>query len=840
MARARGRRGTTRRRDDGAPPFEWPPFLDGSEVDFLVARVEAAAETRAERRLFLNLLGSAYANVLELEVLYRELPGVLDDDPAAIRVFRRMLDRGMDPAGGLGRPRTSLDALGLKPVPDGGGFPCEPTFLVKPSTISFIALGIDRLSAGDPELREGQLDGLWALWERGGHLEEINEHAHRGPGALRDFMQIMGRDIPGDRRPRGGPRGEGSGSPVAGRFPLPPRPLPLPPLPLPGGPNDLCGLIKDACRFLVIGGISGLTHVPGPSTYTTGIASVSPATACYGDEVTINGSGFGPSQPADVDVIIGTVVVPVVSWSATGTKIVIKVPLGTASGCVAFRNRTLEALRAEAFAANGEAIASIAEGLACLGQHGFWPKAPPLKPSTAPCTAANFLSIGPPVVSFSASSAQVTPGTQVFLSWSVQNATTFRVRRTSPAGPFIDVTNPPGTSASLGGFAGTQDTNATYELTATNSCGTTTRTVTVRLRQPPTLAILGVEVVQSVQRFAFGNPAQQNTVRLAARKRTMVRVYVDSGISNGFDNGAGPNLQPNVTGRVNVFPPGASAGTTAVLRTAGGTISARPQATINRDRLDHSLNFELPSNLIEGAVRLEVRVWVTGHENEVGTGWNPWDTPLTVNFQPRRAQPVVRIFVRDTNQNLAVPTTAQYETSRTGARARFPVAFAAGMPVFIAPGFETINSAHDLRTRAGWENLLDDIADIADGFVDNGEIWTALVPNQANYNVNGIGTLGGTQPHMVARAALPATFAHELGHNFGFMHANCGLQAGDTPDSRIPASTEDTGMDVFRTFVIPNATSELMSTCTPTWAGATFQDRWPSIAFWDIVFDALP
>ena len=47
-------------------------------------------------------------------------------------------------------------------------------------------------------------------------------------------------------------------------------------------------------------------------------------------------------------------------------------------------------------------------------------------------------------------------------------------------------------------------------------------------------------------------------------------------------------------------------------------------------------------------------------------------------------------------------------------------------------------------------------------------------------------------------------------------------------------------MDVFRTFVIPNATSELMSTCTPTWAGATFQDRWPSIAFWDIVFDALP
>jgi hypothetical protein len=443
-------------------------------------------------------------------------------------------------------------------------------------------------------------------------------------------------------------------------------------------------------------------------------------------------------------------------------------------------------------------------------------------------------------VTFSASAGQVTPGTQVWLNWSVQNATTFRVRRTSPAGPFIDVTNPPGTSAALGAFAGTQNTDAVYELTATNSCGTTTRTVTVRLRQQPTLAILGVEAVQSVQRFAFGNPAQQNTVRLASRKRTMARVYVDSGISNGFNNGAGPNLQPNVTGRVTVFPPGASTGTTAVLRTAGGSISARPVATINRNQLDHSLNFELPSHLIDGAVRLEVRVWVTGHENEVGTGWNPWGTALTVNFQPRRAQRLVRIFVRDTNQNLAVPTAAQYETSRAGARTRFPVAFAGGLPIFIAPGFETIDSAHDLRTRAGWNDLLDDIADIADDFVDNGEMWTALVPNQANYNVNGLGTVGGTQPHMAARAALGATFAHELGHNFGIMHANCGLQAGDTPDARLPAAIEDTGMDVGRNFVMPNATSELMSACTPAWAGATFQDRWPSIAFWDIVFNALP
>jgi hypothetical protein len=811
----------------------------------VVARVDAAARGARERHLFRAILGNAYEKVLELEVLYGELPAVLDDDVDAIAAFRSILDRGVERAAARGAPlRVTLNDLAFKPLPDGGELPCRPQFLIKPSTIYLVTLGIDRIANGDADLGRSYRRGLFELWNEADHLEAIGRTVLRpgnGRDAIRDVLRLIARDIPGwrsSRTPEGEPRGFIPPPNGDGRWPPPsPEPFPLPPLPPKGAPPEICDLVEDLCRWLVVGGVSSLVAVPGPSTYIDGITGIAPKTACQNAQVTISGSGFGTTQPADVDVVIGSTVAPVVSWS--DKAIVITVPAGAGSGCIAFRNRTLEAQRVDAYFQNNEAMASISEGLACLGQGGFWPKAPLPRPSVAPCTVFNYLAIGPPQASLNAASSQVTPGTPVILMWSVDNATSFRIRRTSANGPFVDVVDPAGTSLTLSAFIGTQDADATYELTANNSCGTTTRTVTVRLRQPPALRIMGVEVVQAIQRFNFADATQQNTIRLVSRKRTVARVYVDSGITNGFDNGAGADVQPNVRGSVTVFPPGATGMPTTVLNT-GGVLAAQPASAVNRDTLDHSLNFALPASVLDGACRLEVRVWVQGHENELGTGWSPFGTSATVIFQPRRAQPVVRILVRDTNQNIGPPTTGNYATSLQGARTRYPVQQAGGLPIFIAPGFETIDSNHDLQTRAGWDDLLDDIADIADGFQDNGELWTAVVPDQSNYNLNGLGTLGGTQPHLLARAALPATFAHELGHNFGLNHSNCGLPAGETPDSRLMAATEDTGFDVGRGIVIPSGTSELMSYCTPSWTGATRQDRWPSITFWDIVFDALP
>ena len=96
-------------------------------------------------------------------------------------------------------------------------------------------------------------------------------------------------------------------------------------------------------------------------------------------------------------------------------------------------------------------------------------------------------------------------------------------------GPFAPVPSPLPSSGSLdlGPFAGSSLMTASYRLTATNGCGVETRTVTVRLIRIPKLTIDTIEVVQVIQR-------PDNSVRLAAQKRTVARVFVDSGITDGF------------------------------------------------------------------------------------------------------------------------------------------------------------------------------------------------------------------------------------------------------------------------------------------------------------------
>jgi hypothetical protein len=879
--------------------FTWPPFFEPDDVGFLVRRVREAASNEIERRVFTAILRRAYEDVMEMEILYRELPGVMRGDPVAIRSFRDILAQSEAEMGTSGEVWGWSDLEGLVPAPDTfGKRPCGPRYFVKPSRIFYVTQGIDRIAQGDSIVYEHYLRVLGELWERTVFVDRFYQLAlegieRDGRDRLGEYLRLLARDAraeawpPGDDR-LAAPPGEGTFDvPFAGEWgarmpdpgdtwPPPDEGVPLhwpppkggKPDPGPGGwpgggpldgpggrpPGrifDPCDFIRTVCRRLVMGGLSRLRPwKPSVSTYATGITSISPTSACQGENITIHGSGFGTAKPPDVNVLIGDKVATVVSWS--DSAIVVTVPAGTKSGCVGFRNETTEAERTYQYSQLNDAMAEIGEGLACLGVHGP-SRPPPYVPSTPPCTAFNFFAgTLPEINSFNVNgyhSLEVEPNTVLTLAWKVANATTIRIRRTSAAGPPLDVTNPPGDTVSLGPFPGMLPVDATYELTATNKCGKVTRTVSVQLRTNPVLQILGVEIIQTIQRFDLANPVQNNSVRLVANKRTLVRVYVDSGITNGFNNGAGPNEQANVTGSILIWPPGVTkAIDSGAPLNAGGVVTARPTAQINRDDLTHTLNFELPWQLLSGHVQILPEVWVTGHKTETETGWYDQGNLSTLDFKQRRNRILVSMRVQD-NQIVGSPpagspptnppTIAQYNTSLQGARTRYPIS-ENGFVIGFAPGLQVVQTNHDLTTHDGWTDLLDDIEDIADDH-SGWQIWTAIVPDDNRYALNGIRR--GGEPIFVARAGLQATFAHEMGHTFGIGHAPCPAPgdpgAPEGIDNSLPADTEDIGMDVPQRFLIPVNTSELMSYCTPTWAGATHQDRWPSIAFWDITFDAL-
>lgn len=862
--------------------FKWPPFFDPDQVQFLVQHVHKAAINEYERRMFMAILRRAYEDAMELEILYHEIPGVLSGDHAATENFRQVLDRatsrGISSRGSRwGRTRqqarflSSLSSLGLPP--------CQPEFIVKPDRIRYITEGIDRISQDDRTTYDTYVNTVRELWQKTAYLDRFYRQALQSGGVggrdrLAENLRLIARDNRGGVRPVGMDEsvrpgamegfipsfGEGRGEQIPGTEGLWPPPDDGEPLLWPpdgeptGGPSDFCEDVEELCRELVAEGLSG---PPLPtSTYATGITSVSAAN-CTGTiaTVTITGSGFGVAQPADVNVLVWDVVAQVVSWS--DTQIVVTVPADTTSGCVGFRNETIEAQRRHLHELNQQNWEQLITGLKCLGERGTLPQRLPYSSSKPPCMESNFFAgTLPEIEQFLVNGGgwgfiTVEPNTNLSLTWLVRNADTVRIQRTSGAGPDVNVVNPPGNILNLGVFTGTQPVDATYELTATNTCGTVTRTVGVRLRKTPALQIVGIEVIQAIQQFSLTNPGQNNSVPLVANKRTMVRVYIDSGITDGFNNGGGANRQANVTGRITAdFFGGPPAGADPL--NPGGIITARPAMQISRAARDannfptQTLNFELPFDQLFGLAQITARVWVQGHENDFGSGWMDIDSSTLVNFQPRRSRVLGQILVEDDNLGLIAPFPSQYNTSLQGARTRYPIA-EDGFVVFVPPIFRNWRTSHDLTRTIQlptgqvvpdldpWSDLLDDIDDFGDDY-EGVDIWTAVVPNDPRYTINGLGTVGtgdGNLPHFVAQTTLPATFAHEMGHNFAINHANCGAALpGNVLDPRLPVATEDIGMDVATRQLVAAGQAELMCSGGP-------QTRWPSIAFWNIVFNAL-
>ena len=847
---------------------------NSDEVTRLLQAVHTTSDDK-DRFIYDTVLVSALEGIRPLLDLYDLIPRIWAGDSAAESEFNRILSSHRESVDVQAYEQRADRSMGIMrgeiPLP-GRGNPCGPMFFIKPDRIFSIQQTAILLAGSDEKKHQYNLATIDKLWDKalcpdvfsslayqdqldGEHRlkERLRIHAEQSEyfGRVEELRERRGeanrgydgltQPPPGDGGPWRPPL-SGLNRPAIG---CGPDDGPVPD-DVPGFP-DGCDPIREYCRDFARGSGRGVRRMPD-SVSTGNIDEVNTTRACLGDTITISGSGFGSSQ-GDKEVVFGIEAAQVISWS--DSEIVVRVPSGISGRkCIGIRDEQAEQERRDIYEGNRSAFEEFSEGAsACFGQPSDVGMLP-YRPDTPECREVNVINIGVPSFYFrvnGGSNTTVEAGDDIVLNWAVTNADSFKITRIGSNGPPANITGPMSGRKNIGPFSASSEITATYKLEARNTCGTVSEVVTVKAIRTPDLEILGIEVTQPIQRFNWNNTGQNNSVRLVSEKRTMVRVYVDSGVSDGFNFGAGPNILPDVTGHLTLTYPNGNSITVQNILNPDSKMDAQPPGSVNRGILDHSLNFELPLADLNGTIQIEAEVYT-----EPRNGGGRLDASQTsATFQQNGRLRLVAILVNDVVNNNAAPTMNDYFVSLQGARTRLPVS-EQGFQVFRAPNHQTINTQgdEDLTTGNGWSNLLDRIDDIADDYNDNGEIWTALVPNSGAYRWNGLANDGvinfwwDDHPRMISRARFGATFAHEIAHTVSIDHAprvNAGANPGVSTcvnqqniDNSMVSLTEDVGIDIDAYRLMPQGIPSLMTGCIPNISGTTnFQDRWISIDLWN-------
>jgi len=599
-----------------------------------------------------------------------------------------------------------------------------------------------------------------------------------------------------------------------------------PPIPMIDDWLDKYDLFKGrACFAGVIKAVLELGKWAGQRSTAdaNGISGILGSALCGGNQITIQGSGFGGSQPADTKIYVpvaggGCREAAVQNWA--DSAITVTLPSDVGEGCVGFV-RGMGTFR-EPQQVTGEL--SICIGAAAeIWTKGFDKVNTPIV-TCPPCLPGgqNRLYIaGPPAINtFRFTPSHVEPGGQPVLSWNVGNATSIQIVGISGNGPSLALANPvpPSGALTLAPLGGLVPVVGRYRLTASNACGTKSADAEFTMTRKPTLSITRIEAVQGIQRV-------DNSVRLTANRRTAVRVFVDSGMTDGFDLGFGANRVGGLTGTVY-----AENLTTGAAWNCGPAWPVNSQASPmpNRDLLGDSINFDVPLAACNGTVRLRAVIELPGAAGQPPLSWTT--SSVTVSFTPKPTQEMLPLLITDPSSTSPAPTMADLFTSLTGP---------AGAHPFPENGFVlnpalnwTLGPLENLKSGIIWSLLIAKIAATFFIFPSTpvGGIRIGMVPNDPLYPWGGMALprLGVTAPSLIAVAGDPGTCTHELGHAYGLLHANSCGPAG--PYGALPLTISDPGLDVARRAIVPAGTAEMMTYCRP---------QWPSVEHWDYIFDRI-
>ncbi len=307
----------------------------------------------------------------------------------------------------------------------------------------------------------------------------------------------------------------------------------------------------------------------------------------------------------------------------------------------------------------------------------------------------------------------------------------------------------------------------------------------------PDLSIVGIEVTQAIQHF-HSTLGQDNSVPLVAKKLTLIRAYIDSGVDPSVNNGQ----VPNVTGTLTVS--GAASFTVNPI----ASMTAQPIASVDPTKFTDTLNFLIPADQATGTLTLTVEATVNGDVS------NP--EAATVTFNPVGKLNI--LMVRVQTSTTSAPTREQYFAAVNTLPVIYPIPTDPGEAIqyWIIPGSEVVTANHDLTTDDGMDDFLDDLEDIQEDGEDYQKLW-GLVSD--SFPLKNPGT-SRRHDNVAFGFSNVLNIGHELGHLYGLDHAPCG--GPDEPDGDfVPSSglVGEVSVDAAAQLAFPPTMGDMMSYC---------------------------
>ncbi len=331
----------------------------------------------------------------------------------------------------------------------------------------------------------------------------------------------------------------------------------------------------------------------------------------------------------------------------------------------------------------------------------------------------------------------------------------------------------------------------------------------------PDLSIVGIEVTQAIQHF-HSTLGQDNSVPLVAKKVTLVRTYIDSGIDPSVNNGQ----VPGVTGTLQAT--GDATFTIAPI----APMTAQPIASVDPTKFTDTLNFIIPADKAIGTLNLVVQATVGANVS------NP--EQATIAFSPVIQRNI--LMVRVQTSSTSAPTRAQYFAAVNRLPLIYPIPTdpAEAIQYWVLPGSEELVTAnHDLTTQSGMDDFLDDLEDIQEDSADYKKLY-GLVSQSFPLNRTGDSRPGDNVAF--GWPLIMESIGHELGHCYGLDHAPCG-NPDDPDDDFVPPNGQvgEVGIDPVGQVAFQPTVGDIMSYCGNQ--SPPYEGEWISAYHWTKLFN---